>query len=102
MEKDVCLRCGGHMSFLERQQIQKGNGNLSNAFAGAYLVDVYVCDACRKMEFYSAEPQEDAEEDAMMKVTCPYCGVEHDLDDAVCPRCGARLQEIDPLEKYRQ
>lgn len=100
MEKDVCLRCGGHVSFLERQQIQKGIGNLSNAFAGAYLVDVYVCDACGKMEFYSAKPREEPE-DAMQKVQCPFCGVEHDLDDAVCPRCGKRLQEIDPLEDYR-
>lgn len=109
MEKEVCLRCGGHMSYVGREHLQKGKmgfflGEWPNLLAGAYWVDVYVCDECHKMEFYAAEyvePQEPEDEGAMAQVPCPYCGTEHDLDDAVCPYCGKRLQELDPLEDIR-
>ena len=30
----------------------------------------------------------------MRQKTCPYCGDLHDMDDAVCPRCGRRLMEL--------
>ena len=109
MEKNVCLRCGGHMSFVGREQLQKGKmgfflGEWPNLLAGAYEVEVYVCDRCRKMESYAAEEPESLEEPedmgAMKKVACPHCGTMHELDDAVCPYCGKRLQELDSPDVF--
>lgn len=102
MDKETCLRCGGHMSYVGREYLQKGKmgfflGEWSNLLSGAYDVEVYVCDRCHKMEFYAAEeldPAEDpGDEGAMEQVPCPHCGTMHDLDDARCPFCGKRLME---------
>ena len=103
MDKETCLRCGGHMSYAGREYLQKGKmgfflGEWSNLLSGAYDVEVYVCDRCHKMEFYAAEGSgktDQAEENggAMAQIPCPHCGTMHDMDDPRCPFCGKRLME---------
>ena len=60
-------------------------GDLPNLLAGALEVDIYVCPNCRKLEFYGAE--DDKQEDASPKKTCPVCGTVHDFDYPKCPKC---------------
>lgn len=94
------------MSYVGRERLQKGEygaflGHLDNLLSGAYEVETYVCDDCRKMEFYAArhlEPVEEPEEGTMAQAACPCCGTMHDMDDAVCPYCGKRLMELDPFD----
>ncbi len=106
MDKETCLRCGGHMSYVGRERLKK---ELSiglpipwaeSALPGSFETDVYICDDCHKMEFYAATAISAAEEPeeggAMEQIACPYCGTTHDMDDAVCPYCGKRLMELDP------
>lgn len=89
------------MKFAGCEKIQKGKagffvGVWPNILSGAYEVEAYVCEKCHRIEFYAAEDSVEAEmaDGGISRVLCPYCGVEHDLDDAVCPRCGRRLQEL--------
>ena len=110
MDRTKCLRCGGQMVYVGREHLQKGKagvflGSWDNILSGALDVEVYVCRKCHKIDFYAAEGSDEeepaGEDGAMARIPCPYCGKLHDLDDAVCPRCGKRLQEIDPYQKYR-
>lgn len=108
-DRSKCLRCGGQMAYVGREHLQKGRagvflGSWDNILSGALDVEVYVCRSCHKMDFYAAEPtepEEETEEGAMARIPCPRCGKLHELDDAVCPHCGKRLQEIDPYGDYR-
>ena len=91
MSKLSCLRCGGQMQFLAREQIQLGKtgwilGDLPNLFAGALEAEIFVCPNCRKLEFYAADTQVEGEE--LPKKTCPTCGTVHDFDYPKCPKCG--------------
>ena len=87
--KDMeCLRCGKQMIFIKRESLQLGRtgwflGDLSNLLAGALEVNIYMCEGCGKIEFYSGEY---AEEELMQK-ECPNCGKMHDFDYPKCPFC---------------
>ena len=55
-----CLRCAAAMDFLGSEDIQLGHhsllfGDLSNLLSGSLSVDVYVCQKCRKIEFFYGE-----------------------------------------------
>ena len=94
MEGEKCIRCGGELVCLGREQLQMGKyglllGALDNLVSGALEVDIYCCKVCRKLEFYAAVTPE--EEDSIAKAPCPHCGELHELDDAKCPYCGKRL-----------
>ena len=89
--KDMkCLRCEEPMQFFTTENLQLGKtgwilGDLPNLLAGALAVDIYVCPACRKLEFYVADETE--AEASLPKKTCPVCGTIHDFDYPKCPRC---------------
>lgn len=56
----ICLRCGSKMESMGIQKIQLGQtgfftGTLSNLLSGALDVEIYVCQQCKKMEFYAIE-----------------------------------------------
>lgn len=103
MREKTCTACGGEMISIGTFPLQKGRfglllGNLSNLFNGALDVGAMCCKSCRRLEFYLADDVELPEEDdgtvdTIAQVECPFCGVMHDLDDAICPHCGHRLQD---------
>ena len=94
-----CLRCGRDMTFFGREKIQLGQtgwffGDLPNLLAGALEVDLYRCDGCGKLEFFSTVGADDAEADdggmgggEIAKRVCPACGHSHDIDYPKCPFC---------------
>ena len=90
MKKElICLRCNSQMRHTGREKIQLGEtgwilGDLPNLFAGALAVDIYMCQECGKLEFFSAE--ENNEEELPQK-QCPSCGKWHDFDYPKCPLC---------------
>lgn len=103
MRATVCAGCGGEMVSIGRFPLQKGRfglflGSLSNLFNGALEVSAMCCKDCRRLEFYLADDAEELlsepeAEDTIAQIECPFCGVMHDLDDAVCPQCGQRLMD---------
>ncbi len=103
MRAKVCAACGGKMLSIGSFSLQKGQyglllGHLDNLVSGALDVGAMCCEGCRRLEFYLAEdaplPSEDERTgDAIAKTACPFCGVLHDLDDAVCPHCRHRLMD---------
>ena len=95
MEQDICLRCGGSMIHIGREQLQMGKygwliGSWGHLLSGALSVDIYCCQDCKKLEFYAVDPVEDPT-NTIARVPCPHCGELHELDDAKCPHCGKRL-----------
>lgn len=85
-----CLRCNTELKFLAKERIQLGKtgwvlGDLPNLVAGALPVDIFVCPACRKLEFFASE--EIPTEDTVPQRTCPVCGTVHDFDYPKCPKC---------------
>jgi len=90
MKDLTCFRCGEPMQYFTHERIQLGKtgwilGDLPNLLAGALNVHIYICPACRKLEFYAAD--EAAETDDLPKKTCPVCGTVHDFDYPQCPKC---------------
>ena len=90
MHEMNCLRCGTEMRHRQREKLQLGQtglllGDLPNLFAGALEVDIYICPACGKLEFYSAEALD--EEETLPQRQCPSCGRKHDFDYPKCPFC---------------
>lgn len=88
MQEMFCLRCGKEMRHAGREKLQLGEtgwflGNLSNLFAGAMEVDIYICAGCGKVEFFSPAPNQEA----LPQKQCPNCGKTHDFDDPKCPFC---------------
>ena len=66
MKKELkCLRCGAVMRSMGIESIQLGQvglflGQLENMLSGALEVEIMMCPACRKLEFYEhggAEPE---------------------------------------------
>lgn len=86
-----CLRCGGTMRYIKREQLQLGEtgwilGNLPNLLSGSLEADIFVCDQCGKIEFFTADPDFCGEETPQKR--CPHCGEMHDFDYPKCPYCG--------------
>ena len=84
-----CLRCGASMRNIGIETIQLGQagwilGDLSNLIAGAMEVNIWMCPACGKLEFYSTA----VASEALPQKTCPHCGKAHDFDFPKCPFCG--------------
>ncbi|MEA4816255.1 MAG: hypothetical protein VB120_05280 [Lachnospiraceae bacterium] len=55
-----CLRCNSEMKFLGKEDIQLGHvgfltGTLGNLFSGSLAVEIFLCPACGKIEFFSDE-----------------------------------------------
>lgn len=93
-----CLRCGGNMKFAGAEKLQLGQyglllGSLSNLASGALEVEIYCCDACRKLEFYAVDSEAASAGSGIAQTPCPCCGQLHEIDDARCPNCGARLMD---------
>lgn len=94
----TCANCSAELQFLKREHMQLGKtslllGDWPNLLAGALDVEFWVCPECRKLDFYLSETEE-GEDGSIAKITCPACGVEHDLDDPRCPRCGAKNTQL--------
>ena len=92
MNKEMkCLRCDANMVCVDthtRLQLGKSGiltGNWSNVLSGALEVEIYRCDGCGKIEFFSVDVT--AMESKITQVSCPYCKYLHDLDDVKCPCC---------------
>ena len=97
--KDICLRCGGKVSFLRREKIQLGKqgwflGNLPHLFAGAMTLNIYVCEDCLRCEFYlDEEDLSSSEEDSVIaQITCRVCGTRYDIDYPQCPHCHTKTE----------
>lgn len=92
MKKSItCLRCGQKMRLIGTEKIQLGQtgwilGDLSNLLAGAMKVDIYNCTGCGKLEFFSA----DGNDEKLPQKKCPNCGKQHDFDYPQCPFCKFR------------
>ena len=87
-----CLRCGAKMQFLSTEKIQLGQTSLllgmwSNLAAWSLKVGIYGCPDCGKLEFFSTEVGDGADEPLPQR-TCPKCGKSHDFDYPRCPFCG--------------
>ena len=103
MSTKTCTACGGKMVGIGAFPLQKGKfsaffGHWSNIWEGTLEVSAYCCESCRRLEFYLADDADEADvlekdEDHIAQVECPFCGCMHDLDDAICPQCGKRLQD---------
>ena len=99
-----CVHCESPLRFLRREQFQLGRtgwllGDLPNLLAGSLEMEIWCCPNCGKLEFYvpgAILEQEwgDSVPGRMTQIRCPVCGVEHDLDDPKCPRCGAKNPEF--------
>lgn len=90
-----CGNCGSEMKFLKQEKVQLGQtgwilGDLLNLVAGALNVEIWCCPKCRKLDFYLPEPEEELNGGGIAQITCPNCGVKHDMDDPKCPCCGAK------------
>ena len=99
MCQKTCSACGGRLQSLGSMELQKGKysallGSLPQLLSGSLDVNVLCCERCKKLEFYLLGELDAEEPDGIAQVACPYCGVWHDLDDAVCPHCGKRLMEL--------
>lgn len=98
----LCTNCRTELNFLKREHIQLGKtgfilGDWPNLVAGAQDLEFWVCPNCRKLELYVPVFDEECGfegEDSMAQTICLVCGVEHDLDDPKCPRCGAKNPNI--------
>lgn len=85
-----CLRCDSKMKFLKSEKIQLGQagwflGDLPHLISGGMEVDIYVCPACGKIEFFQSEGV--GENRSLPQVKCPKCGKMHDFDYPKCPFC---------------
>lgn len=91
MKSVECLRCGTKMSHMATERIQLGETgilfrDLSHLISGSLGVEIYVCEKCKKLEFFSTD-EESAKDEPTPKRVCPECGDEHDFDYPKCPRC---------------
>jgi rubrerythrin len=85
-----CLRCGNSMKYIKSDKIQLGQhglilGDIPNYIAGALSVDIYICNECRKIEFFQNGGEQ--VEDQIDQIECPNCGETHDMDYPKCPFC---------------
>lgn len=112
MDKETCLRCGGHMSYVGRERLKKELSiglpipGAESALPGSFETDIYVCDTCHKMEFYAAKSVKSREKpeegNSIAQIPCPHCGTMHDMDDPRCPFCGKRLTDTDDGKEHEE
>lgn len=87
-KKILCPACGAELE-LKLQNFRIGSDGthpLEALFADHYVVDLYACPSCGKVELYTAAVREEEPEEL---VTCPVCGKEHSPLIG-CPRCALR------------
>ena len=92
MKEIYCMRCNEKMRFIAKEKIQLGKtgwilGDLPNLVAGALKVDIYICPACQKLEFYAADTDKFDRESSLPQKTCSVCGAVYDFDYPKCPKC---------------
>ncbi|WFA09042.1 hypothetical protein [Tissierella sp. Yu-01] len=95
MSKDIkCLRCGNVMKHIRDDKLQLGQtgwflGDLSNLLSGALPVEIYLCQECMKLEFFSKKLEFEVEypEDPNAQIICPRCRKLHDKTYDECPFC---------------
>lgn len=90
-----CLHCNVDMQSMGIEKIQLGEAGLfiglwGNLLSGSLDVEIFICDRCKKLEFFLANNTQ--VEDQLAQINCPYCNKKHDFDDAKCPHCNKRLQ----------
>ncbi len=90
-----CLRCNQELVSAGIQKLQLGEvgvltGVWANLLSGALDVEIYICEKCGKLEFFSPYIHDVA--DKIEKEKCPHCGELHEIDDVKCPHCNKRLQ----------
>ena len=102
IHKNICLRCGGKMLYFGQREFQLGKNafmipKFRNIMSNSMSLDVFICESCKKVEFYSAdnntikESTSDKATNRIPKIPCPFCGIMHKIDDSFCPRCNSRL-----------
>lgn len=69
-----------------------GGGGLLTLLADTYVVDLYACPVCGKVELYTAASVLAQAKDEAEQVTCPVCGTRHSPLIG-CPRCAKRKAE---------
>lgn len=76
-----------------------GGGGLATLLADQYVVDLYACPQCGKVELYTAGfiPGVGMENDM---VACPVCGNEHHKDVG-CPTCAVNASRSASLSSLR-
>ena len=118
MKEFNCLRCGGRMRFLMKENIQLGKaspwlGQRSNVIAGALEAEIYSCPRCGKLEFFRPgyDPEErfgrgsDAAAEASPEPVepvakrCPECGGVVGRWSFRCPHCDNAEGVFTPLVK---
>ena len=82
-KKVLCPACGAEMELKLKNLCIGASMSL---FFDSYVVDLYTCSRCGKVELYTAAVQEEGPEEL---VTCPVCGKEHSPQIG-CPRCALR------------
>lgn len=85
-EKLKCPHCGETMCLYKKTVLQFGMGGLlgelSQRPSDALSVDVYLCPACKKVEFFCSETERALR-------TCENCGKQVSLKHGeICPYCG--------------
>ena len=101
MNKNMkCLRCESKMNFIGTKEFQLGKatflwGDLPHFWEGALMLDIYQCENCGKIEFFSQEQfeTESEDEDQIAQTKCPSCKRLHDMDYPKCPFCGHDYRE---------
>ena len=69
-----------------------GGGGLLTLLADTYVVDLYACPVCGKVELYTAASVLTQAKDEEEQVTCPVCGTRHSPLIG-CPQCAKRKAE---------
>ena len=94
----ICPACGGTLECKLRNFSigADGGGGLLTLLADTYDVDLYACQACGKVELYTAGVSLESEEmQEESDVVCPVCGTRHSPLIG-CPTCALRGAHTPP------
>ena len=104
-----CQRCETEMRFIKRENLQLGKQSFwhdwNHILHGALDVDIYVCPACGKIEFFLPEDLLAETKSSEIKPRtaqiaarrCAECGKMIFNSANSCPACGAEGAELIPL-----